>query len=71
MLTGQFPPIPTGVTPSVDLQSEAVYIRNHNSKVPQPVARVDDRALSSDPERFRDAAQMKSHLKRAFAKVRR
>ncbi len=73
MLTGRFPRDLAGGDPIAEiLHSETVPIRDRNSTVPQPVARVIDRALSSDPEkRFRDAAEMKSHLKRAFARVRR
>ncbi len=72
MLTGQFPRDLKGRDAIVEiLHSETVPIRDRESKVPKPVAKVIDRALSSDPEkRFRDAAQMKVFLKRAFAQVR-
>jgi serine/threonine-protein kinase len=72
MLTGQPPHKFSARDPiAVILHSKTVPIRDWDSKVPRPVAQVIDRALSSDPERrFRDTAQMKAHLKRAFTQVR-
>jgi serine/threonine-protein kinase len=72
MLTGGYPRDFDGRDPiAVILHSETVPVRDRESSVPKPVADVIDRALASDPEkRFRDAAQMRSSLKRAFGQVR-
>jgi serine/threonine protein kinase len=72
MLTGQYPRDFDGRDPiAVILHSETVPVCERAADVPRPVAAVIDRALASDPEkRFRDAAQMRAALKRAFAQVR-
>lgn len=72
MLTGQFPRDFTGRDPlAAVLHSESVPIRERSPQVPNPVARVIDRALAPDPEkRFQDAAEIKAHLQRAFRQVR-
>jgi serine/threonine protein kinase len=72
MLSGTFPRDFDGRDPiAAILHSETVPLRERNPKIPQPVASVIDRALSSSPEkRFRDVAQLKAHMKRAFDQVR-
>jgi serine/threonine protein kinase len=72
MLTGQYPRDLAGRDPiAVILHSETIPIGERNTKIPKPVAGVIDRALASEADkRFRDTAQMKTHLKHAFAQVR-
>jgi len=72
MLTGRFPREFRGRDPiTVILQSETIPLAERDAKMPQPIAAVIDQALSSDPEkRFRDVAQMRTMLKRAFTRLR-
>jgi serine/threonine protein kinase len=72
VLTGQFPRDFARRDPiAVILHSEAVPIRERNPQVPKPVAQVIDRALAAHlDKRFRDAAEMKAQLQRAFGQVR-
>ena len=65
MLTGQFPRDRLGQEPlSGILDSDPIPIRKRDPRIPDPVARVMDRALSAHPgKRFQHAALMKDLLR--------
>ena len=72
MLSGQLPFDFRGGDPiAVILNQEPVPLRERNPRLPQLVAQVIDRALSTRREqRFRSASEMKAQLQRAFEMLR-
>jgi eukaryotic-like serine/threonine-protein kinase len=72
LLSGQLPFDFRGGDPiAIILNREPVPLRERNPRLPQAVAQVIDRALSTRREqRFRAAGEMKTQLQRAFAMLR-